>query len=667
LSHGLWQRRFGGEAALLGRTVQIDGDPFEVIGVMPQGFRLPTDYGEDAAEPTQLWLPLQLDPATTERGNHGLYGAARLAAGATPRSANEELRALTSRLTEAGEYPREMGFTALAVPVEEEVLGRFRPVILLLTGAVAVLLLIACANVANLLLARAEGRQREIALRAALGAGRARLLRQLLAEGLLLALLAGGVGLALAQGGVRLLEGFGSLPLPRSESIAVDGRVLAFTLALSLATTLLFALAPALRVLRVDLVDALKEGGAQAGSGRARSRFRAALVVSETALAVVLVIGAGLLLRSLWALQRIDLGFRPEGVLTLRLSLPEAGYAQPEQVIVFYDRLLDEVRGLPGVRQAGLVRSLPLANSIGDWGLDVDGFVESPGNTAQGDWQVASDGAPEALGERIVRGRAFAAADTADAQPVALVNESLARLYWPERDALGGRIRMGSAAERPWLTVVGIVADEKHNGVTAPVKGKFYVPHSQFHLSIGRPVRDMALVLRADVDPLALAAPVRAIVQRMDPNVPVANVRRMTQVVADSLVAPRLAGFLLALFAALALALAAIGIYGVLSYLVSRRTREIGVRLAVGADAGRVRAMVLRDGLSLAGRGVVAGLLLALLASRVLSSLLHEVAAVDPMTFSVVPCALLLVSLLASYLPARRATRVNPLAALRVD
>jgi putative ABC transport system permease protein len=664
LSHGLWQGLFAGDPAVLGRSVEVNGVPRAIVGVMPPGFQLPTDLGEDAAEPTQIWVPLAIDPATAERGNHGLYAAAELRPGATAATATAELQAITASWTREGLYPEAMKFSAFAVPVETEILGAIRPALLLLFGAVAFLLLIACANVANLLLARAEGRVREVALRSALGAGPWRLVAPFLAEGLVVAALAAVLGLGLAAAGIRLIALADPASLPRAASVRIDAAVLLFTAAVSIGTAILFSIVPALRSLGVDLSESLKEGGHQSSSGARRRRLRSVLVVGEMALSAVLLIGAGLLLRSLWELSRIDLGFEPDRVLTARLFVPQSRYPKPEDVVDFYRRLVERVRVLPGVRAAGLLRSLPLGSTIGDWGLDVEGYVPPPGLSAKGDWQVATDGALEALGERLVRGRLFSAADTADAPQVALVNETMARLYWPGQDPLGRRMRMGSR-ERPSITVVGIVADVRHNGVTGIVKEKFYRPHSQFHRSTGDAPRSMTLIVKSDAAPLSLAPSVRSIARELDPSLPVAAIRPMNDVVRASLSGPRFTGFLLALFAALALSLSAIGIYGVLAYLVIQRTQEIGIRLAVGAGAGDVLALVLRQGMALAAAGLGLGLVLALPLSRLLTALLHGVKPIDPLTFLAVPILLGLVAFLASYLPARRATQVDPLVALR--
>jgi len=448
ISHRLWLAWFGGEPDVVGRTLQLDGEARTIVGIMPPGFRLPTDFGEDAAEPTELWVPLYLDPATTDRGNHGYYGAAILADGATPAQASAELRTIAAEWTRQGLYPPQQDFYTYAVPLDEDVRGAIRPVLLLLSAAVAFLLLIACANVANLLLARAEGRQRELAVRAALGAGPWRIARQLLTESLVIALCGTAAGLVIAFVGARLIQTVDPTSLPKLGAVGIDARVIAFTSAIGIVTTLLFGLVPVLRASRVQLTDTLRDGSTTATAGGSRLRLRAMLVVTETALAVVLATGAGLMIRSVDALQRVELGFNPSSVLTMRVALPPASYEKPEQVIAVYERLLERVRALPGVRHAGLMRSLPLGTTIGDWGLTVEGYTPQPGLFPKGDWQVVSTGALEALGERLVRGRALGPSDGLEAPPVALINETMAQTYWPGQDPIGRRIRQG-APTRP--------------------------------------------------------------------------------------------------------------------------------------------------------------------------------------------------------------------------
>jgi predicted permease len=668
LGFSLWQMQFGGDPSIVGRNIVLNDVPVEVIGVMPQGFRLPTDFNVDAAEPTQLWRPIQIDSTNLNRGNHGFYAAAVLAPGQTAESATAELHAIARRFTEQGQYPEAMQFTAFAVGLDQEIRGEVRPAMWLLMGAVAFLLLIACVNVANLLLVRGDARLREMAVRTAIGAAPRRLVRQLFTESVVLALLGAVLGLALAAGALRLLVSVDPTSLPPLAPVRLDATVIAFTMLLAVVTTLLFGLVPALRTLHVNLVESLREGGQSATVGGRRQRIRGALVATEVALAVVLVIGAGLMIRSLAALGNIDLGFDPNRVLTLRVAVSAAKYDTPEKVVNFYQQLVARVEALPGVEHAGVMRVLPLATTIGDYGLDVDGFEEAPGRNAKGDWQIVSSGAFEAMGSRLVRGRWFTDADTIASVPVAVINETMARTYWTDPGrVVGGRIRVGNP-RNPWVTVVGIVADERHNGVTGIVKEKFYIPHSQWHIATGgNLIRSVFLVARTTDEPMSVAGAIRDEVRQLDATLPVANVRPMNEVVAAALATPRLTGFLLGAFAAIALALAAVGIYGVLAYLVSQRTQEIGVRLAVGADRSQVLTMILRQGMALSLIGIGTGLGAAFLLTRLMQSLLYEVRPADPATFVAVPLMLLGVSLVASWIPALRATKVSPLIALRTQ
>ena len=666
LGHALWSRRYAADPGIVGRTVQINGDAYEVTGVMPPGFVLPTDYQNP--ETSQLWLPQQMDPASMDHGSHGLYAVGRLKPGATVEQAADELHGIAVAMTNEGLYPKQMQFDTVVLSLTDEVVGSVRRAIWLLFGAVAFLLLIACANVANLLLARAEGRQREIAVRAALGASGFRVMRQLFTESLVLTGIATAVGLALAFAGVRVVGWWNPASIPRVAEVTVDLRVLLFTAAVAVFTSLAFSLAPAVRALRVDLTDSLKDGAQGASSGGGRQRFRHALVIVEMALAVVLLVGAGLMLRSLWALQRVQLGFDPSQVLTMRLSLPQASYQTPAQVVDFYNRLLDRVRAIPGVRVAGAVRALPLGSTIGDFGLRVEGFTPTPGTGAKGDWQIATPGYLEAMGERVIRGRGITADDKTDTMLVALINEEMARRYWAGRDPIGGRLQIGGgAANRPFVTVVGIVADVRHNGITEGVKEKFYVPHTQWHKSLGNPIRAMTLVVKAHSDPRALTSPVSQTIRELDANLPVADIRTMDDVVAATLSAPRFTGMLLGAFAGLALVLSAIGIYGVLSYVVSRRTREIGIRVAIGAGRGQVLRLVLGSGVGLALVGIVLGLAVAASLSRLMTTLLHDVQPGDPATYAAVAGALTTVAIVASLIPAWRATRVDPVRALKAE
>ena len=668
LGYRLWKTQFGGDRHIIGRSIMLNDVPVQVIGVMPEGFRLPTDFTADAAEPTELWRPLRL--AKTSRTAHTFYAAAVLAPGQTAETATAELRAITARLTEQGEYDPRMQFTAFAVGLDQEIRGELRPAMWLLMGAVGLLLLIACVNVANLMLVRGDARVREMAVRVAIGASPKRLVRQLFTEGVVLAVAGAGLGLAFAAAALRVLTSVDPTSLPSLAPVSLDLTVIAFTLLLAVVTTLLFGLAPALRTLHLDLVESLSEGGQNTTLGRRRQRLRGGLVAVEVALAVILVIGAGLMIRTLAALGDIDLGFNPDRVLTMQVTLPGARYRTGENVASFFDALQERVAALPGVDAAGVVRALPLATTVGDYGVDIEGFEEAPGREAKGESQVVSNGAFEVMGARLLRGRWFTRSDTSASVPVAVVNETMARTYWRDpATVVGGRIRLGSAPERPWVTVVGIVADERHNSVTGIVKEKFFIPNNQWPVATagGDPIRSVFVTARTVGDPMSVAGAIRHEIRQMDASLPVGNVRSMNDVVAAALATPRLTGFLLGAFAAIALTLAAVGIYGVLAYLVSQRTREIGIRLAIGAGRSRVLGMVLRQGLSLAVAGIVLGLIGAYALTRLMESVLYEVGPNDPITFVTVTAALLLVALLASFVPAWRATRVSPTKALRAQ
>lgn len=665
LSYGFWQQRFGGDPNILSRTVDVNGRLRQIVGVMPAGFQLPTDYVVDAEEPTRIWLPNRLDPQL--RGSHGLNAAARLAPGATVQSANAELATLAKTLVSEGLYPEAMHFQAFAITTTEEAVGAVRPALMLVVGAVAFLLLIACTNVANLLLVRADARTREMALRTALGASRWRVARQLVTEGAVLAAAAAVVGSAIAWAALRALVAFAGTQLPRLTDVRLDLATVAFAVGVTAVTLLLFSLVPAWRTARVDLVDSLKDGSQNASAGVGKRRLRSVLVVAEMALAVAMLTGAGLMIRSVWALQHIDVGFVADRVLTMRLALPSASYDTPAKSVAFFDNLTARVRALPGVEQAGLLRLLPLGQEIGDWGLLVEGYQPPPGTGAPGDWQVAGAGGPEALGERLVQGRWLTDGDTDGRENVALINESMARAYWPDRPALGGRFKMGNAPQSPWITVVGIVGNVRHNGLEAPIKPKFYRPYGQFHQSTGSPSRNLTLVVKTAGDPMALAPSVRAVIRDLDASLPVAAVRSMDDVVAHAVATPRLTSWLLTVFAALALTLAAVGIYGVLAYVVAQRRQEIGIRMAIGADRARVLGLIMRGGLWLAVIGLAAGLGLSAGLARFIQGQLHDVTPFDPATFAAVSLILLFVAAVACFLPALRATRISPVTALRND
>jgi predicted permease len=663
LGYDFWRRRYGGDPDILGGDVTINGMPRTVVGIMRRDFKLPEDLSGGAR--TQVWLPIRFDEENLNgRGGHYLSTVTRLNPGVTIQQASSDLNAIARGLTEQGHYHPEANFRALLSPLTDEVVGEVRPALLVLFGAVGLVLLIACANVANLMLARAEGRKRELAVRTALGAGRGILVRQLMTESVVLGVAGGIVGLALAHFGLKALIAADPASVPRLADVGLDGTVLGYATGVSLLTGLLFGIAPALRSGRVDLQHELKEGGRGTSGGARRHRVQRGLVGIQVALAVMLVIAATLTIRSFGNLLRIDPGFDPSNVLTMRLSVPSADYPEPNDISGYYERLLERVRQLPGVTEAGAVKSLPLAQSIGDWSIQIEGREERPGQDFDGDWQIVTAGYFEAMRIPLKEGRLFDNSDRSDGHQVIIVNEAMANLYWPD-GALGNRFRLGERS--PWLEIVGIVGDIRHEGINGTINSKWYAPHDQFANSARFTPNAMNLVIRTAADPAALISAVRREVRTLDPNVPVAAVQTMDEVLSASVAGPRFTMTLLLVFGGVALSLAAIGVYGVISYTISERTHELGLRRALGATAASVVGMVLRQGMTVAGTGVVAGVLGAFWLTGFLSSLLYDVSARDPVTFVGVPVLLGLVSLVATMLPAKRAVAVEPSVALREE
>ena len=661
LTEGLWRSQFGSDPSIVGRTIDLDATPYTVVGVLPAALRLPLDYANRTF--TQIWVPLALGPTDPqERGNHGLNALGRLTPGVSLSQAQAEIDTITRGFQQ--QYPNnyDTAFGLTLVPAPLEVFGDVRPALLVLLLAVGAVLLIACANVANLLLARSEGRQKELALRLALGAGRHRIVRQLLTESMLLALVGGVAGVALAYGLTQALVALDPLKIPRVQDIALDGRVLAFTAAVSLVTGLLFGIAPALQSARTDLQSVLKEGGRD--SHVATGWLRRVLVIGEVAASVVLVAAALLLARSFARLLDVNAGFNPAHVLTLRTSLPSATYTDAAAMVKAYTEVGRRLRESPGVLAAGAVTGLPLASTRGDWGIRIEGRPSDPRDNLAADWQVVTPGYFEALGTPLRGGRTFTDADRADTLLVIVINETMAKKYWPGVDAIGRRMRMGGSE---WITVVGVVADIHHRGLDMQPRPEMYRPHTQFRY--GGPeapaVSTMTWAVRTADDPRAATSYARAAIHAVDPKLGISDIATMDQVVADSTSDRRLNMLLFALLGSLALALATVGVYGVVAYSVSQRTHEIGVRMAIGAKPGDVVRMMVSEGGRLAVVGVVLGSVAALAGARLIRGLLFEVSATDPLTFAAVAAALLGVALLASYIPARRATRVDPMVALR--
>jgi putative ABC transport system permease protein len=665
LSYGLWQRRFGGEPDVLQSVIRLDGTAHRVIGVMPPSFRMPLDYL--SGETTDVWKPLGLDPAVLDRDMQWLHAVARLGEGASVAGVNAELATLTQSWIEQGFKIADLP-SYYAVPLTEELLGGVRRALLVLFGAVAFVLLIACVNVANLLLARSDTRRAELALRAALGATRPRIVMQLLTESVVLALLGGAAGLLFAWIGVQLLVALEPASIPRVGDIGIDPMVLGFTAVVAVATSLIFGFVPALRASRPDLVGELRTSTRSMTGGPRASGFRGALAGAEVALCVVLLIGAGLMIRTFSELSRIDLGFRPAGVLTFSVSLPPSDYAEPEARVRFHAALADRLAALSNVHSAGAARALPLAARLAGGSIQVEGA--DPPRPGEGRpnarWQVVTPDYFATLGYTLLGGRLLEAGDRAAAAPVVVVNETMAEMFWPDGAAVGRRVRNASS-DVPWFTVVGVVRDVRHAGVTDRPSPTMYFPLEQVPLTRIFTPTTMSFVVRTASDPRAVAGAVREEVRALDAGVPVANLRVMDDMVADALAQPRFTTLLLVIFAAVALLLALIGIYGLLSYAVSQRRREIGIRLALGAPVASVLSQVVANGMLLTALGLAAGLVAAVFLTRLLEGLLYGVQPLDVTTFLIVPVAFLLVAFIATWIPARRARAVDPMLVLRQE
>ncbi|MBI3667063.1 MAG: ABC transporter permease, partial [Acidobacteria bacterium] len=667
LSHGLWQRRFASDPGILNQALQLNGAPYTVVGIMPPQFQFPTDQIE-------LWAPMAFAPddEMNTRDNHFVDAVARLKPGVALEQARANVDTIARRLER--EHWENAGIGAVVESYQEALVGDARRALLILLGAVALVLLIACANVANLLLARAAAREREIAIRAALGAGRFRLLRQLLAESLLLAAIGGALGLLLAYWSLDGLVALGGSSLPRAQEVGIDGRILSFTLGLSLLTGLIFGLAPSLHATRSGLARSLK-------LPRHRLSASRLLVVSEISLALVLLVGAGLLIRSFHRLLRVNPGFQAEKVWTAQLTLPDSKYRQTRKSAAFIAQLLKEIEALPSVQAAGATTSLPLS-SAGGWGKFISIEGRPPATSLEQvpvvQYRQVTPAYFSAMGIRLLKGRLFTERDNPDAAGAAIINSALARRFWPNEDPIGKRIWMGPPESLlipllrpgqrfdpfPRLTIVGIVEDVKHDGLSQVAVPEVFHPHFQ---GGEETATYLFLAVRTTADPLALSSAVRAKLSALDPELPLANVMTMEQRLSDSVSRPRSTMLLLGVFAALALTLASVGLYGVISYSVAQRTHEIGIRMALGARQADVLQLVLKQGIRLVAIGLAVGLAAALALSRLLSSLLFGVSAADPATFFVVSVLLTAIALLASYIPARRAARVDPMAALRYE
>jgi len=663
LSDRIWRTQFGATPDIVGRKITLDTQPFTVVGVMPPGTEHPGNEYHSLAygDSVDVWWPFSFEGDPSKRGSHYLDGIGRLKNGVTPEQAQAEMNSLMAQL--AREHPGDVGCQILVIPLYREIVGASQRMLMVLLGAVGMVLLIACANAANLLLARAATRQREIAVRLALGAPRSRLIRQLLTESLLISSLGGGLGLAMAMGGVKILVSLLPANFPRAHEIHVSAPVFAFTLLVSVATGILFGLAPALQASRSDPRQGLHEGGrTSTGSGRQR-RLRNVLVVSEVGLACVLLIGAGLMLRSLVNLLRLDPGFRQEHVLTANLSLPEAKYKTDKAAGRFYDELVTDLSSLPGVQSAGAGSDLPWTGyDENAGGFTIEGKRPPPHEELHARYHMATPDYFRALGIPLVRGRFFTQGDNLDAPMMLIINQAMAERYWPHEDAVGKRITYSDTPkEKDWMTVVGIVGDVKDQPNSPGAEPAFWWS------SLQQPNPNMSLVVRANTDPQLLVDAVRKEVKRLDPALAVADLKLLDQIVDTSVATPRFAFVLVGLFAGLAILLAVIGTYGVISYSVSQRSSEFGLRMALGAQRWDVLRLVLTQAVKLVLAGTALGVILALALARLLRSLIYDVSPSDPLTFTAVGFMVIIVAMLACYIPAQRATETDPMIALRAE
>ncbi len=664
VSHDAWQRRWSGDAGVIGSRVEINGRMREVVGVLPEGFRLPTEFG--VPDGIDVYFPRWIlrEPVTAYPemgGSHFSFLVGRLRAGASPADLQRDVDGAIGRVhAEFGSYPAEYGFRPLVLSVSDDLFRDVQPALLALFATVGFVLLIACANVANLMLARSEARESELSIRAALGAGRRRLIAQLCVESLLLAMIGGVAGLGLALVGIDAFQALSPDSLPRIDSIGLDTEVLAFTLFVAVGTAFFVGVTPAVRA----TAGSSARSGTRTLGGRRQSRWQAALVSAQTALALVLAVGAGLMARTLQEMTAIDPGFHGRGVLTAAVSLPTSRYPDALESAAFWREAARQLEEIPGVRSAAVVRALPLTGAMGDWGLDLEGYDENENPRANGDWQIATPGYLETLGIPLLQGRDLSWSDDAAAPLAVLVNEALVRRYWPGDEALGKRIRVSGG---DWGSVVGVVGDVRHTNRTDDIMPKFYVSPSQWGLATGGNPTALRIVAAGAGAPADLVEPVRSVVRRLDPSLAVAEVQSVDEIVAASVAQPRLMAVLMTVFGLIAFILAVVGVYGVVAYTVGRRRREIGVRMALGAVQDQVVGLMLRRGAVMIGVGLAVGTVLALGLSRTVESLLYGVEPTDPLTFMAVLLGFSAVALLATWLPSRQAARVDPVRVLKAD
>jgi putative ABC transport system permease protein len=657
LSYALWQRRYGGDRAVLGRDILLNGEKYTVIGIMPAGFQFLDSL-------TGLWTPAAFTPRQlADRDNHSLTVVARMKPGVTLPQAQADIKAITQRI--AHDYPEEAsGLGSVVVPMREELAGDVRRPLLLLLVAVAFVLLIACANIASLLLSRAAARRKEIALRTALGARRARIVRQLLTESVLLAGAGGALGLLVALWSFRLLKEFIPRAMAISTNLRIDLPLLGYALLVSLMTGIIFGLAPALQASKVDLNEALKQGGGRTSTGARGSKLRGAFIVAQVALALVLLAGASLLAQTVFHLRDQYAGFQGENLLTLRTALANYKYGEPYRRVAFFDQVLERVKALPGVVSAGYTTSVPLQWKGGANGFTIENRPSESGVVTNAIHRQVSADYFRTMGVPLKRGRYIEESDDQHSAPVAMVNETMARQFWPHDDPVGKRFKLG-VPNAPWVTIVGVAADVRQMGMDVPVKAEMYFPYRQITTHFWYAPRD--LVIRTTVDPMSLVAAVRQEIRAVDPDQPISNIATMDQLLSEETGPRRLGMRLLATFAGLALLLASLGVYGVLSYFVTQQTPEIGVRMALGAQQHDILGLVLKKGMRWPLLGIAIGLPAAFALAQLMKSLLFGVSASDPITFAAIALILAGVAFLACYVPARRAAKVDPLVALRYE
>ncbi|MGH9929524.1 MAG: ABC transporter permease [Pyrinomonadaceae bacterium] len=666
LSHHLWQRSFGANQNLVGKTVALNGESYTVIGVMPPDFKFPPSFSATVASSqyamphADLWVPLSSDAVPIAREVRYLFMIGRLKAGVTPEAAQAELNVIASGLQK--EYPgTNADMEVDIIPLRQQVTGDIRLALIVLFGAVGCVLLIACANVANLLLAKASGRQKEVAIRMAMGANRLRIIRQLLTESLFLSLSGGLLGSLLAVLVLRQLVIFSPANVSLPDNIGIDYQVFAFTLMLSLLTSLIFGLAPALQASKSDLNETLKEGGRGSSGGSKQNRLRGLLVITEVALALILLIGSGLMIKSFMRLQNINPGFSPENLITLEIQLPQNKYAEKERQTAFQRQLVQHISDIPNVKSAATVDNLPFSGNESNVGLAIEGQPPlSATQRPRAFLRNASENYFQAMNIPLRQGRTFVDNDNANAPGVAIINETAARRFWPNEDPIGKRLKRGAAdSKNPWLMVVGIVGPVSHTALEVASQPELYLPFQQ------NPEANLTLVAKTNSDPRSYTNAVRREVAALDKDLPVSNLRFMDDIIAKSVAQPRVYALLLGIFAGLALILAAIGIYGVMAYSVTLRTREVGIRMALGAQPGDVLKLIIKQGMALALAGLITGLVISFALTRVLASQLYGVSSTDPSTFAAISLLLMLVALIACFIPALRATKVDPLIAVR--